>query len=196
MLGLHRDPEHFNMSPIDVEVRRRCWWHLVHIDVLVAIASGLPPMVDLRSLEVQGISELKEELFGTQVGMQYALAVKTGERPHDAADDPRDPANASMISTSGILVAGKLRSTRMSYSATFWCPMFTYKWNAVVLRRTLARLFTRGPLTTSELVAMRLEFKLLGEDLASRIGTDRPLFTVPTRADSQKPGYQSLTRST
>jgi len=39
----------------------------------------------------------------------------------------------------------------------------------VVLRRTLARLFTRGSLTTSELVAMRSEFRMLGEDLAARI---------------------------
>lgn len=37
------------------------------------------------------------------------------------------------------------------------------------MRRTLARLFTRGPLDTSELAAMRSEYRLLGEDLISRI---------------------------
>ena len=115
MLGLHKDPSHFSgMSPIECEIRRRVWWQLVHIDVLVAIASGLPPMVDLKAWDVQDISELKEEFFGTQVGMEYTQAVQSARREPDTAADPRDPNNASMVSTIGILVAGKLRATRKS----------------------------------------------------------------------------------
>ncbi|KAK3678336.1 hypothetical protein LTR78_001633 [Recurvomyces mirabilis] len=151
MLGLHKDPSRFgSMNPIECEVRRRVWWQLVHIDVLVAIASGLPPMVDLKAWDVKDISELKEEHFGTQVGMEYTQAIKSGLQEPDAAADPRDPRNASMVSTVGILVAGKLRAT-------------------LVLRRTLAMLFTGAPLTTSDLVVMRSEYRLLGEDLRSRI---------------------------
>ena len=112
MLGLHKDPSHFPvMGAIESELRRRVWWQLVHIDVLVAIASGLPPMVDLGYWDVQGISELKEEYFGTPAGMQYAETVKAGQRPHDMVADPRDPANRSLVSTIGVLVAGKLRAT-------------------------------------------------------------------------------------
>ncbi|KAK5721678.1 hypothetical protein LTR15_006269 [Elasticomyces elasticus] len=132
ILGLYKDPSHFaGMDLVECEVRRRVWWHLVHIDVLVAISSGLPPMVEAGCWDVRAISELKEEHFGT-----YA--------------DPRDPANASLVSTIGVLVAGKLRAT-------------------MVLRRTIARLSAPDPLTSSHLVAMRSEFRLLGEDLASRI---------------------------
>jgi hypothetical protein len=113
MLGLHKDPSHFsNIDPIECEIRRRVWWHLVHIDVLVAIASGLPPIVDLDTWDVQGISELKEDYFGTPIGTQYDADIKRGQRPHDSVADPRDPANRSMVSTVGVLVAGKLRATR------------------------------------------------------------------------------------
>ena len=39
----------------------------------------------------------------------------------------------------------------------------------MVLRRTLAKLFTGAPLTTHDLVAMRSEYHLLGEDLRARM---------------------------
>lgn len=113
LLGLHKDPSHFPaISAIEAETRRRVWWHLVHIDVCVAIASGLPPIVDASSWDVEGISELKEEHIGTAIGTQYDVAVKKVERPHDTVDDPRSHANRSMISTAGILVAGKLMYSR------------------------------------------------------------------------------------
>ena len=32
MLGLHRDPKHFEMGPLEAEVRRRLWWHILHKD--------------------------------------------------------------------------------------------------------------------------------------------------------------------
>ena len=124
MLGLHKDPSHFRgMSPIEAEIRRRVWWQLVHIDVLVAIASGLPPMVDLKAWDVKDISELKEEYFGTEVGTQYTQAIQSGQQEPDSVADPRDPENASMVSTIGILVAGKLRATCKSYCK---CPLINW----------------------------------------------------------------------
>ncbi|TKA67222.1 hypothetical protein B0A55_08777 [Friedmanniomyces simplex] len=170
MLGLHKDPSHFpSVNAIEAEVRRRVWWHLVHIDVLVAAASGLPPMVDLDCWDVRGISELKEEHFGTSAGRTYEELVKTRKRPHDGIADPRGSVHNSLISTIGVLVAGKLRAS-------------------LVLRRTLTRLSTRGALTTAELVAMRSEFRLLSEDLAARIAR----IPEPDPADA----WQSATDST
>lgn len=32
-LGLQRDGEQFGLSPYEVEMRRRLWWHIVHLDV-------------------------------------------------------------------------------------------------------------------------------------------------------------------
>jgi hypothetical protein len=31
-LGLHRDPEHFQMADWEAEMRRRIWWHIIHKD--------------------------------------------------------------------------------------------------------------------------------------------------------------------
>lgn len=31
-LGLHRDPEHFQMEYWEAEMRRRIWWHIIHKD--------------------------------------------------------------------------------------------------------------------------------------------------------------------
>ena len=83
-------------------------------------------------------------------------------------DDDRDAASRGMVSTSGVLVAGKLRVSRESLEISFRSSEMLMN-VTVVLRQTLARLFSGGPLTTSELAAMRNEFRLLGEDLASRI---------------------------
>ena len=32
VLGLHRDPKHFNITSADAEERRRVWWHILHKD--------------------------------------------------------------------------------------------------------------------------------------------------------------------
>lgn len=67
LLGLHRDPSHFpRIDPIEAEIRRRVWWHIVHYDDCVAIASGPPPILETASWDVQGITEVREELWGTR----------------------------------------------------------------------------------------------------------------------------------
>lgn len=44
MLGLHHDPSRFSsLSKVVCETRRRLWWVIVHIDVSVGLAAGLPP---------------------------------------------------------------------------------------------------------------------------------------------------------
>ncbi|KAK5166846.1 uncharacterized protein LTR77_007575 [Saxophila tyrrhenica] len=152
-LGLHKDPSHYGdtVPAIDAEIRRRVWWHVVHVDTLIATAAGLPPLLDLQAWDVRGISEVKEQFVGTPVGANYTLAVRNRTQTHHSVVDPSQPGyDRSMVSTTGILAAGKLRYT-------------------LVMRRTLARLFSNVPLTTTALVAMRSEFKLLGEDLNWRI---------------------------
>lgn len=114
MLGLHKDPRHFpQIGKIEGEVRRRTWWQLVHIDVCLAVAAGLPPLIDLQSWDVQPMSELKDDLIGTAEGMQYEEDVREGRRPAHLADNPCDISTTSMVSTSNILAASKYRFTRM-----------------------------------------------------------------------------------
>ena len=112
MLGLHKDPSRFkSLDPISAEVRRRIWWHVVHLDVSIAVASGLPPIIDLHCWDVQKPSELKDEYIGTAGGEQYDKSVAAGMRYPDRADDPDDISGSSMVSTGGILAGGKLSST-------------------------------------------------------------------------------------
>ena len=119
ILGLHKDPRHFpQLSRIEGEVRRRIWWQLVHIDVCLAVAAGLPPLIELQSWDVQPISELKDELIGTDEGTQYENDTTEGRLPAHSADNPCDISATAMVSTSGILAASKYRFTR-TYAETF-----------------------------------------------------------------------------
>lgn len=69
--GLHKDPMRFpDISPIDIQVRRQLWWSLVAIDTQVSLASGLPPIVDCNSCQVQDFSEIPEDMIHLGVCFQ------------------------------------------------------------------------------------------------------------------------------
>ncbi len=92
MLGLHKDPTHFNsFTLIESEERRRTWHHLVHVDVTVAVAAGLPPLIDLHSWNVNELSELED---------RYIVSTE---------QDKDEEALRLKLSTAGMLVCGKLR---------------------------------------------------------------------------------------
>ena len=95
-------------------MRRRLWWQLLHLDVAVALAAGLPPIVDSHSWDVRPISELKDHLLGTENGLAYGEAVRNRHRVPDSADDPSAMDQVSMVSTAGIAVAGKFQDSCMS----------------------------------------------------------------------------------
>lgn len=83
----------------------------MHIDVLLATSSGLPPLIEASVWDVQHLSELKDEYIGTEQGIEYEAAVASGQKDRDSADDPAKHEASSMVSTSGILVKGKLCSS-------------------------------------------------------------------------------------
>lgn len=51
-MGLHRDGTTLGLSPFETEMRRRLWWHLVHVDVRTAEVLGSKPSMDLSSPDV------------------------------------------------------------------------------------------------------------------------------------------------
>ena len=69
MLGLHRDPSRFTteMSHINIEICRRVWWHVFHVDVLVALGSGLPPLIDRGSWDTEMPNQSHEEDWGSEI---------------------------------------------------------------------------------------------------------------------------------
>ncbi|KAI0137073.1 putative C6 transcription factor [Xylariales sp. AK1849] len=48
-MGLHRDGTSLGLSPFETEMRRRLWWHLVHVDFRTADVLGTRPTLDLSS---------------------------------------------------------------------------------------------------------------------------------------------------
>ena len=47
LAGYHRDPEHIgNISPFDMEMRRRIWITIVELDVQAAFDQGMPPCLE------------------------------------------------------------------------------------------------------------------------------------------------------
>lgn len=75
ILGLHKDPRQFESQtkivPVAAEVRRRVWWHVFALDVLVATAAGLPPLIESNSFNVALPTDLREDLWNTPQGELY-----------------------------------------------------------------------------------------------------------------------------
>ncbi|KAH0541537.1 hypothetical protein FGG08_004012 [Glutinoglossum americanum] len=107
-MGLHRDGSHYGIEPVEAEVRRRVWWHILHMDVMTALASGLPPLVNGEGLyDTRPISELKDEYIGTPEGIEYERAVAEGSRSPDAPDDPIYGTKTSMTAACYVMTAGR-----------------------------------------------------------------------------------------
>jgi transcription factor-like protein len=46
-MGLHRDGTSLGLSPFETEMRRRLWWHIVHVDFRTSDVIGAKPSLDL-----------------------------------------------------------------------------------------------------------------------------------------------------
>jgi hypothetical protein len=62
-MGLHRDGTEFGMEPMEVELRRRLWWYIIHLDVMSSLISGLPLVASLETSTTAMLSEIKDELL-------------------------------------------------------------------------------------------------------------------------------------
>ncbi|RHZ46895.1 putative C6 transcription factor [Aspergillus thermomutatus] len=52
-MGFHRDGSFLGLSPFDTEMRRRLWWHLVHVDFRIADVLGTRPSMDLSCADTK-----------------------------------------------------------------------------------------------------------------------------------------------
>ncbi|KAK9321331.1 hypothetical protein V1517DRAFT_374823 [Lipomyces orientalis] len=59
MMGLHRDPSNFRvqLELEEAQERRLVWWQLVHLDYVVSMSQGLPPIVHRLESDVKLPSE-------------------------------------------------------------------------------------------------------------------------------------------
>ncbi|KAJ5345831.1 hypothetical protein N7452_003835 [Penicillium brevicompactum] len=107
-MGLHRDPAKFGIEPCEAEYRRRLWWHIMHMDGVIAMSSGLPPMVpDETYSDVCETSELKDTLLGTQAAAKYQQQVASQGRLPDNPDDPNICGGPSMVNVYYLTARGK-----------------------------------------------------------------------------------------
>jgi hypothetical protein len=59
--GLHKEPSKFpDVDPIEVHIRRQLWWIVVSFDAQIALASGLPCVIETSFYDVDPVSELSE----------------------------------------------------------------------------------------------------------------------------------------
>ena len=107
-MGLHRDPAQFGINPCEAESRRRLWWHIVHMDGVVAMSSGLPPLVsDENYWDVRDTSEVKDTLLGTAEADRYERLVAANMREPQNPDSPTVCGGPSMVNVYYLCARGK-----------------------------------------------------------------------------------------
>ena len=64
-MGLHKDGTNFGLDDVQIEERRRIWCHLMHLDVMTSIVSGLPLVASSEMFSnTRMIGELRDEYIG------------------------------------------------------------------------------------------------------------------------------------
>lgn len=107
-MGLHRDPAQFGIRPSEAEYRRRLWWHIVHMDGVIAMSSGLPPLVSEEVYwDVRETSEVKDSLLETPEAARYEQLVAANLRVPDNPDDPTVCGGLSMVNVHYLSARGK-----------------------------------------------------------------------------------------
>jgi hypothetical protein len=65
-LGLHKEPSKFpGIDRIELHVRRQLWWSLVSLDSQIALASGLPSIIETKNFDVEVITDLSESAISS-----------------------------------------------------------------------------------------------------------------------------------
>ncbi|KAL2827615.1 hypothetical protein BDW59DRAFT_144071 [Aspergillus cavernicola] len=107
-MGLHRDPANFGICGSEAESRRRMWWHIVHMDGVVSMSSGLPPLVNEENFwDVRETSEVKDTLLGLPEAEQYERMVRANLQPRENPDDPTICGGPSMVNVYYLAARGK-----------------------------------------------------------------------------------------
>ncbi|GKZ18420.1 hypothetical protein AbraIFM66951_000979 [Aspergillus brasiliensis] len=65
-MGLHREGVwSSSLSPVDREMRRRAWWHIIGLDVQSSMSTGLPPCCATEALDIVSmIADMRDEHIG------------------------------------------------------------------------------------------------------------------------------------
>ncbi|KAJ9607401.1 hypothetical protein H2200_008474 [Cladophialophora chaetospira] len=76
-MGLHRDPELFNLPSWETISRRQIWWHIVQADSALALATGLPILVhDQNFWDTKSAAKLEDMKCATRQLVKIRLGTK------------------------------------------------------------------------------------------------------------------------
>lgn len=73
-LKLHIESKSEN--PIDLEIRRRLWWHLIYLDVEASLPSGLPNLIHSDDYTTEMPSEIRDDAIG-EVSVHHKENIKS-----------------------------------------------------------------------------------------------------------------------
>lgn len=130
VMGLHRDPSLFNFQPWEAEMRRRVWWQIVQMDVVVSCSCGQPPQViDESYWDVDLPSELKDTKLDTPEGKVYQEQIADGSRQRDSVDEPLSRKRPSMVNVVYVAFKGKcLAACRYSIPSASVIAKAPHRW--------------------------------------------------------------------
>ncbi|KAJ5114292.1 hypothetical protein NUU61_000051 [Penicillium alfredii] len=169
-MGLHRDPAKFGIEPCEAEYRRRLWWHIMHMDGVVAMSSGLPPLVsDENYWDVRETSEVKDTLLGSPAAEHYERLVASNRLPPDNPDGPTVCGGPSKVNVYYLTARGKYIMAR-------------------AVRRILKIQLGTKPLTRLDMEELRsilLDLQLKLNSITNRIPEDTTLSHPSDRALSK-----------
>lgn len=55
-VGIHRDGSHFNLSPFEIEMRRRLWWQVLILDIRASEDHGCDPTIGEAQFDTKMVS--------------------------------------------------------------------------------------------------------------------------------------------
>ncbi|KAL9598404.1 MAG: hypothetical protein Q9179_003932, partial [Wetmoreana sp. 5 TL-2023] len=97
-LGLHRDGEQFGLSPYETEMRRRLWWHILHLDLRGAEDHGSDPTI-------------QEATFDTR----FPLNVNDGDITPSMKEPPKEHEGATEMTFDLIRYTVSTTARRLTY---------------------------------------------------------------------------------
>ena len=106
-LGLHRDPDQFDIEPVLGELRRRVWWHIVEADTLSSTTTGTAPLISIEKYcDTQDISEVADSYVATREGKNYQRAVLSGGLQPLCPANPLSDCGSSIVSVIYLVAHG------------------------------------------------------------------------------------------
>ncbi|KAI5805408.1 fungal-specific transcription factor domain-containing protein [Peziza echinospora] len=168
-MGIHRDGRQYGLSELDSEIRRRIWWHILHLDVQSSIATGLPPLgggnEDLYDTAM--VSELKDEYIGVMDNKTSPEGIASNQT---GAGNPNSSGtqDKSKVSVAMLLAIGRYERAKVLYK--------------ILYRLSGVRELLQDEVTKLTFSVSNLKFKI--EELRERIVADEaaPIFNTWAKA--------------